>query len=77
MSLMLATVSFSITWPAFGRCGGNAYSCPLPDLQRIPLDLWHVAGNAFDDVLIAATQLDDVAIRIADEDPKPDHCHRS
>src|SRR6516164_11556836 len=30
-------------------------------------ELWLVAGDAFDDFLIAAAQLDDIAIRVADE----------
>jgi hypothetical protein len=29
--------------------------------------LWHVAGDTLDDILIAAAQLDDISIRIADE----------
>jgi len=29
--------------------------------------LWHIAGDTLDDILVAAAQLDDITIRIADE----------
>lgn len=40
---------------------------PVPEAVAAR-DLRHVAGDAFDDGLIAAAQLNHIAIRIADED---------
>ena len=55
--------------------GWNSRATPLRgdlrlfrDLAPQARSLWHVAGDTLDDILIAAAQLDDIAIRIADED---------
>jgi hypothetical protein len=60
------------TLGALGLDGRNRSSCPLADILRefrcAYSGLRDVASDAFDRTLITAAQLDDVVIRVADED---------